>query len=128
MTDSAARSTKEWIGKTPDTPVPLHVRVRQFERDEGICQCGCDRPIFPGDKWETDHTTAIINGGENRESNLRTLLGACHKAKTKQDVAEKAMVYRKRAAHLGLKKSKHPMPGGKQSKFKRRMDGTVVPR
>jgi len=102
------RARDEWIGKTPDTPVPLRVRVRQFERDGGICQCGCDWPIFAGDKWETDHKVAIINGGENRESNLRTLLKSHHKTKTAADVAEKAKVYRKRLNHLGLKRRKGP--------------------
>jgi 5-methylcytosine-specific restriction protein A len=120
------RARDEWIGKTPDTPVPLRVRVRQFERDGGICQCGCDWPIFAGDKWETDHKVAIINGGENRESNLRTLLKSHHKTKTAADVAEKAKVYRKRLNHLGLKRRKGPpMAGSKASGFKRKMDGSV---
>ena len=110
MTDKTARSTPEWSGKTPDTPAPTQVRVRVFDRDDGICQCGCERVILTGDKWQTDHTVAVINGGENRESNLRTLLLACHKAKTKQDVAEKARVYRKRAAHLGVKRRRKTGP------------------
>ena len=129
MTDKTTRSTPEWIGKTPDTPVPPHVRVRVFDRDDGICQCGCEQPILVGDRWDTDHTIAIINGGENRESNLRTLLRAHHKLKTKQDVAEKARVYRKRAAHLGVKRRKGPpMPGSRDSGWKRPMNGPAVRR
>lgn len=123
------RSTNEWIGRTPDTPAPPRVRLRVFERNGGICQCGCEMVIFAGDKWETDHTVAIINGGENRESNLRTLLVAHHKAKTAADVAEKAKIFRKRASHLGIKRRKGPpMPGSKASGVKRKMDGTVVRR
>ena len=34
------RTTPEWIGKTDDTPVPPHVRLRIFERFGGIC-CEC---------------------------------------------------------------------------------------
>ena len=30
-----ARSVAEWVGATPDTPVPPRVRLRVFERDEG---------------------------------------------------------------------------------------------
>ena len=45
----------------------------------------------------------LIAGGENRESNLRTLLAAHHKTKTAADVAE-----RKRLNHLGLKRRKGP--------------------
>ena len=75
---------------------------------------------------EQDHKVAIINGGENRESNLRTLLKSHHKTKTAADVAEKAKVYRKRLNHLGLKRRKGPpMAGSKASGFKRKMDGSV---
>jgi 5-methylcytosine-specific restriction endonuclease McrA len=124
-----SRSVQEWIGRSEDTPVPPRVRLRVFERDGGICQCGCDMVIFAGDKWETDHIVAVINGGENRESNLRTMLVKHHKAKTASDVAEKATVARKRMAHLGLKRSKGPpMPGSRRSRWKRKMDGTVVER
>ena len=46
---------------------------------------------------EADHIVPLIAGGENRESNLRTLLAAHHKTKTAADVAE-----RKRLNRLGL--------------------------
>lgn len=114
------RSVEEWRGKTADSPIPPRVRLRVFERDGGICQCGCEMVIFPGDKWQTDHTVALINGGENRESNLRTLLVKHHASKTAADVAEKSRVNRKRAAHLGIKKRRRTIPG-------RKFDGTPVP-
>lgn len=96
-----SRSTDEWHGKTDDTPVPPRVRVRQFERDGGRCQCGCKTLIRPGDKWETDHKVAIINGGENIESNLRTMLALHHKAKSQDDLKEKSVNYRIHAKHIG---------------------------
>lgn len=100
-----SRSTNEWIGKTDDAAIPPRVRLRQFERDGGICQCGCNIKISARDKWETDHIDAIINGdGENRESNLQTLLAEHHKAKTKLDVKLKAKVARVRKKNLGIKK------------------------
>lgn len=98
-----ARLTKEWIGKSDSTPVPPHVRLRVFQCDNGICKCGCNTVIRPGMKWETDHTVALVNGGENRESNLRTLLATHHREKTRADVREKSAVYRKRAKSLGIK-------------------------
>lgn len=123
------RSVAEWIGKTENTPIPPRVRLRVFERNQGLCQCGCEMVIFAGDKWETDHLVALINGGENRESNLRTLLAKHHKTKSAEDVALKAMVTRKRMSHLGIKRRKGPpMAGSRGSKFKKRVDGTVVPR
>jgi 5-methylcytosine-specific restriction endonuclease McrA len=112
------RETEEWLGKSDSTPVPTRVRIRQYIRDNGVCQCGCTTKIQVGDKWETDHTIAIANGGENRESNLRTLLSFHHKLKTKADVAEKSTTARVRAKHLGLKKPR------KITRW-RRFDGSI---
>lgn len=96
------RTVPEWIGANPDSRIPPRVRLRVFYRDSGICQCGCTRLIHAGEKWQTDHKVALINGGEHRESNLQLLLTKHHGVKTKEDVAEKARNYRKRAKHLGV--------------------------
>lgn len=98
------REVPEWIGATPDSKIPPRVRLRVFYRDNGICQCGCERLIRAGERWQTDHKIAIVNGGENREQNFRTLLVKHHAVKTAEDVAEKSRVYRKRAKHLGVKR------------------------
>lgn len=42
------RSTEEWRGASPDTPVPLRVKLRVFERDHGVCHLS-GRKIMPGD-------------------------------------------------------------------------------
>jgi 5-methylcytosine-specific restriction enzyme A len=85
------RSVEEWIGKTDDTPAPPRVRLRVFERAQGVCAC-CTRRIEAGQRWEADHVVAIINGGANRESNLQLLCEWCHDAKTKRDVREKSVI------------------------------------
>jgi 5-methylcytosine-specific restriction protein A len=123
-----SRAVKEWIGATDNTKVPDHVRLRVFDRDKGVCKCGCTRKIRAGDKWETDHVVAIINGGQNRETNLQTLLKSCHDTKSKRDVGTKSETYQMRARHLGLKRSSRPMPGGKNSPWKRKVGGGVVRR
>lgn len=120
-----ARSTKEWIGKADDAPVPPRVRLRVFMRLGGICQCGCNRPIRPGEPWQTDHRVALINGGQHRESNLQPLIVEHHKGKTREDVAEKSRTHKRRLRHHGIRKPKHIMPGARASRFKKRMDGTV---
>ena len=104
-----SRSTDEWIGKTPDAPIPPRVRVRVFERHGGICHLS-GRKIQVGERWECDHIIAIINGGENRESNLAPALAEKHRAKTKADVAVKSKTYRMKAKALGVwPKTKRPI-------------------
>lgn len=119
------RSVPEWIGATPDTPVPPRVRLRVFQRFDGVCQLS-KRKIMAGEAWEADHKVALCNGGENRESNLVPVLRAKHREKTAEDVAEKAKVDRIRKKHLGIKtKSGRPMPGSKASGIRKRMNGKV---
>jgi 5-methylcytosine-specific restriction enzyme A len=96
------RAVKEWIGKTPDTKAPPRVLRRIFERENGICYLS-GRKITPADKWQGDHKIAIINGGENRESNLFPALADKHKEKTKRDLAEKAQVAALANSHLNIR-------------------------
>lgn len=94
------RSVEEWIGKTDDTPVPLRVRVRVFERYEGRCYLS-GRKIRGGEAWQIEHVIAIINGGQNREGNLAPALKAPHREKTDADLKIKTKIARVRAKHLG---------------------------
>lgn len=98
-----SREVPEWRGKTPDTPVPPRVRLRVFERYKGICYLS-GRKIQAGDKWQLEHPLAIINGGENRESNLAPALVQPHAVKTAADLKQKSKNYRVRAKHAGIKK------------------------
>jgi 5-methylcytosine-specific restriction enzyme A len=121
------RSVPEWIGKTPDSKIPARVRLRVFERFNGICQ-ETGRKIQAGDEWDCDHERALTNGGENRESNLRPVLREAHRKKTARDSAQKKKDTRVRKKQLGLHETRWPMQGGKKSKWKKKLDGTVVPR
>jgi 5-methylcytosine-specific restriction enzyme A len=123
-----ARSLDEWWGATDDTPAPPRVRARVFLAHGGVCHI-TGRKIAPGEKWELDHVVALINGGENKESNLAPALAWAHKAKTARDVAQKAKDARVRAKHIGAAPvSRNPLPGGKGGRFKRKINGEVVPR
>lgn len=96
------RTVKEWIGKNDDIPVPPHVRLRIFERENGICHIS-GRKITPADQWDLDHKRALCNGGQHRESNLFPAIRSKHREKTAEDVAERATVDRKKSKHLGIK-------------------------
>lgn len=118
------RSTAEWIGKTDDTKVPGYVRLRVFNRYDGICYLS-KRKILASDTWELEHILALCNGGEHRENNFAPALIAPHKVKTKQDLATRAKNDRVRKRHLGIKKPSR-FPGSRDSRWKKKMDGSVV--
>lgn len=117
---ATARSVPEWFGATADTPVPQRVKVRLYDRADGCCE-ECGRRLGPADTWFPDHIKALINGGENREANLRVICEWCHPEKTRQDVAEKSVVYEKRAKHIGAKKKRPWHPG-----LRKKVSGEVV--
>jgi len=121
------RSVPEWIGKNDDVSIPMRVRLRVFEAHGGICGIS-GRKITPADDWQIDHIIALANGGEHRENNLQPVLAEPHKVKTRTDVARKAKSNRVRAKHLtgrGTARKGPPMPGSRDSQWKRKIDGTV---
>lgn len=94
------RAVKEWIGKHPDQKVPDRVRVRVFDRYDGICHIS-GRKIHPGEPWELEHIKPLHAGGEHRESNFAPALKEPHKAKTKQEMALKKKINKTRKKHIG---------------------------
>lgn len=116
------RAVEEWIGKTDDSKVPPRVRLRVFERENGICHL-TGAKIKPGDQWDLDHRVALILGGEHRESNLFPALVEAHRKKTATEVAVKSKIARTRKKHLGIKSEK---AGGFSKRFKRKINGDVI--
>src|SRR5713226_4034749 len=117
-----SRKVEEWIGKNDDDPVPPRVRLRVFDRFNGIC-CECATKIIAR-RWICDHRQALINGGQNRENNLGPIHEDCDKLKTAADVAEKSKNARVRSKHLGIKKRKwRSFPGSRDSPFKAKIGG-----
>jgi len=115
-----SRATEEWIATDDNQAIPARVKVRVFDRADGRCEectliiAGKLRPAY-------DHIQALINGGEHRERNLQLLCVPCHATKTKSDVAEKSMIYRKRGKHIGAfaPKRKIQSPGFQRAKPQR---------
>lgn len=115
------RSVPEWIAKNDDAAIPVRVKLRVYHKAKGKCAI-CTLTTLSG---QYDHIIPLILGGGHRETNLQWLCVPCHKGKTKLDVKLKAKVARVRKRHLGIKKPSR-FPGSRDSKFKKRMDGTVV--
>lgn len=128
LVSTNGRSLKEWVADNNDQAIPSRVRLRVLERFGKKCQL-CSRAIGTGDKWICDHRKALINDGEHRENNLWPICNWCDKnIKTPADIAKKSATYKSKLKTFGLHKSKHPMPGGKNSPTKRTVDGRVIDR
>lgn len=102
-------------------------RVALFQEHGGTCHI-CGGKINVGEAWEVEHIIPLSMGGEDEQGNMRPAHKKCHAGKTKKDVAAVSKAKRRQARHLGIKTSKTPLPFGKNSKLKRKMDGTIVER
>lgn len=107
---------------------PKKVKVAAFERAKGLCE-KCTARLMPG-KFHYDHVIPAAFDGPPTLDNCRCLCLACHGDKTrKEDVPLIAKAKRIRAAHVGAKApSKRPMPCGRNSNWRKKITGEVVPR
>lgn len=121
------RAVPEWIAtKSDDQTIPDRVRQRVFIKFNGRC-AGCTRKIGEGAlEWDCDHITALALGGSHREGNLRPLCRAsCHRDKTRDDAALRKKFNASQKKRAGIKKPS-TFACSRQSKFKKKIDGTVV--
>lgn len=118
------RAVDEWVGKTDDAMPPPRVRLRIFERYNGICYLSGIK-ISPGMKWQPDHIIAIINGGKNCESNMAPALTEPHRVKTNADLKIKSKIARVRKKFTGASQTIGQRKAF-QSKFKKKVNGEVV--
>ena len=102
------------------------IKLAAFQRANGKCE-NCTARLMPG-RFEYDHRLADTFGGEPTLENCEVLCTNCHDAKThKSDIPAVAKSNRVRAKHIGAKvKTRNPIPGSKASKWKQKLDGTVV--
>lgn len=96
-----SRAVPEWIAKHDDQTIPPRVKLRIFERENGICHL-TGAKIQPGDQWDADHKIPLILGGKHQESNLFPALRADHRKKTAAEMAVKSKVAKVRKKHLSI--------------------------
>lgn len=117
-----AREVPEWIGKTENNRVPPRVKLRIFDRDGGICHI-CQTKIQAGDQWHADHVIALIEGGENRETNLRPAHAKCNLEKANGEKTRKAKVARTRKKYTGVIRPKQSIQSQGFTKAERKHEG-----
>ncbi|MEO9633108.1 MAG: HNH endonuclease signature motif containing protein [Sulfitobacter sp.] len=103
-------------------------RAAIFEAHGGICHI-CGEPIDgTRESWELEHIIPFDLTRDDTDENIAPAHVACHRQKTKQDKATIAKSNRVAAKHKGARAPKTRLPGSKGTKWKRKVDGTVVPR
>lgn len=123
---------------TPRAEFPSSVKRAALERSKGICEChliphvfpvACGRPIGPGNTfYEHIDPDAISKRGDI--DNCAVLSRTCWRIKT--DSYDKPVIAKSRRIrdmNFGIKaRFRKRLPGGRDSNFKIKMDGTVVDR
>jgi 5-methylcytosine-specific restriction enzyme A len=106
------------------------VREAAWQRCGGFCE-GCTNRIVNGNGPQYDHIIPDAVGGPATLDNCQVLCTRpCHATKTaSKDVPAIARTRRlvEKRANIRTKKGR-PMQGNRNSKFKRKMDGSVVER
>lgn len=103
-------------------------RKRLFDLHGGICHI-CKQTIDGvREAWDIEHVIpwAITrdDSDENRKPAHRG--GKCHGEKTKRDIKTISKSNRVRANHIGARApSRNPIPGSRNTRFKKKLDGTV---
>jgi 5-methylcytosine-specific restriction endonuclease McrA len=127
-----SRAIPEWVAKHDDQAIPERVMERVLKRQrnaDGIPVCPlCNVVIRPGDGVDYDHETPLIDGGSHAESNLRAVHRKCHRLLTARQAQTRAEERSQFRAVYGIKRSGNGFATNRNGKFKKRMDGTVIPR
>ncbi len=104
------------------------MRADIFLRHSGVCHL-CSLKVHPGEEWDVSHEIPLEAGGKDDDSNWHVAHRKCHRSHTARvDAPLIAKVKRVHQRHIGAKKSKNPLPGSRNSLWKKKMDGTVVRR
>lgn len=108
-------------------PLSTTKRVRLFKLHNSICHiCGL-KIDGTREEWDIEHIIPYGLKGEESETdeNMQPAHRSCHKPKTANDKKIIGKCKRREALHIGAKcPSRNPIPGSKNSGWKRKMNGT----
>ena len=122
---------KELVGrmeveKTPRRSFTPKQRQGVWDRQEGLCGCGCDEPL--GLSWQVDHRIPIALGGAHEPGNWVGLKPDHHLEKTREDVRKIAKVNRIRKREAEGAKPSRLQSRGFDKRLRKKFDGSVVRR
>lgn len=103
-------------------------RLRIFEAHKGRCHICGERIDGTRERWEAEHITPYALTRDDSDGNLAPAHERCHAGKTLGDVTRIAKAKRVQRKHIGAHRPRSTLAGSKQSRWKRKLDGTVVPR
>ena len=113
----------EDVGTTERIRLTTRQKLHVWEREKGRCYL-CGIRLSAG-AFIFEHVLALELGGTNDLENISLTCLPCAREKTKVDHSTSAKAKRQKAAALGLKVSRTPLPFGRNSPFKRKMNGKI---
>ena len=104
-------------------------RVRLFTLHGGACHICGGKIDGTREAWEVEHILPVALGGDESDDNRKPAHVKCHKGKTAEDIGRIRKADRQQARHIGAKaRTRNPLPGSRCTRWKKKLDGTVVPR
>lgn len=107
-------------------PLSTRARAELFAACCGTCHL-CGGPILVGDTWDVSHPIPLALGGADDATNRDIAHRKCHRLHTAgKDAPAIAEAKRREALHRGWKApSCRPMPCGRNSPYRKHIDGRV---
>ena len=104
------------------------VRKAALKRANGCCE-KCGTPFSDANPPECDHNLELWQGGDASLENCMVLgKKCCHQPKTASNTTRRKKADRQSREGHWLKKTGSPLPGSRRSRWKRKMNGSIVPR
>lgn len=109
--------------------ISTKARLEFFRERRGMCALCGGRINGTREAWDIEHTIPLSLGGDDEPPNWTVVHRKCHAAKTRHDARNLAEARHREARHIGAKApSRHPLPGGRNSRWQKKITGEVVPR
>jgi 5-methylcytosine-specific restriction protein A len=102
------------------------LQIRVFDAATGHCHI-CGQPIRK-QPWQVEHVKPLWLGGADDETNMKPAHLRCHQDKTSAEAPVRAKGTRIRARHIGVKPRRPSFQTNRNGPYRKKMDGTIVPR